>query len=114
MNRLFGNRLFGLVSLSIMALVSFGASAEIINLHQKVQVYQKVQVPAIIRGAPLRCDNTSPLIIHVNDAPQRRETCEPIAYDMRHHKREFGPRNIFIIFGNSQTNIAINNQAGRE
>ena len=102
------NRLFGLVSLSAMALVSFGASAEIINLHQKAHV------PRIIHGAPVRCDDTSALIIHVNEAPQIRETCEPMAYHVRHHEREFGPRNIFIIFGNSQTNIAINNQAGAE
>lgn len=67
------NKLFCLVSLSAMALVSFGASAEIINLHQK----HKAVMPTIIRGAPVRCDGSGPLIIHVNDALKNRETCVP-------------------------------------
>lgn len=93
------NRLFGLVSLSVMALVSFGASAEIINLHQK----HKAETPTIIRGAPVRCDGSGPLIIHVKDALKKSETCVPemrVARDKAHVVTQ----NVVVVYFNNFRN----------
>ncbi len=90
------NRLFGLVSLSAMALVSFGASAEIINLHQE----HKVVSPTIIRGAPVRCDGSGPLIIHVNDATKATETCVPQVPAARYNAPRITQTVVVINFNN--------------
>ena len=90
------NRFFGLVSLSAMALVSFGASAEIINLHQK----HKVASPVIVRGAPVRCDGSGPLIIHVNDAAKPTETCVQQAPVAR-YKAPVISQNIVVVYFNN-------------
>ncbi len=90
------NRLFGLVSLSAMALVSFSASAEIINLHQK----HKVVSPTIIHGAPVRCDGSGPLIIHVNDASKNSETCVPQASVSRYEKQVITQNVVVVYFNN--------------
>lgn len=90
------NRLFGLVSLSVMALVSFGASAEIINLHQK----HKAETSTIIRGAPVRCDGSGPLIIHVNDALKNSENCVPQVSAAR-DKAQVITQNVVVVYFNN-------------
>ncbi len=89
------NRLLGFVTLSVMVLVSFGASAEIINLHQK----DKAISPTIIRGAPVRCDGSGPLIIHVNDALKNSETCVPQVRVAR-DKAQVITQNVVVYFNN--------------
>lgn len=90
------NRLFGLVSLGVLALVSFGASAEIINLHQK----NKAGTPVIIRGAPVRCDGSGPLIIHVNDATKAAEPCVPQAPAARYNTPRI-TQNVVVVYYNN-------------